>query len=215
MLRERGHLGGERVALVVPRRVASGSTLTIATASDLTSYDPAQAHQGHPTLFFQPVYDSLLRVKPDGQTVVPMLATKWSYNPSKTVLTLTIRKGVKFSDGPSLTAAVVRENLDRFRTGNGPDASTLADATKVEAKDPTTVVLTLAAPNPSLLNYLGNEDIFIASAKAIAGGHLATRPVGSGPYTYDAAASVVGSKYTFVARKNYWDPSLQSSRPSC
>ena len=192
-----------------PATSSQGGTLTIATASDLTSFDPAQAHQGHPTLFFQPVYDSLLRVKPDGQTVVPMLATKWSYNASKTVLTLTIRKGVKFSDGSALTAAVVKENLDRFRTGNGPDASTLADVTKVEATDPTTVVLTLAAPNPSLLNYLGNEDSFIASPKAIAGGHLATQPVGSGPYTYDAAASVVGSKYTFVARKNYWDPSLQ------
>jgi peptide/nickel transport system substrate-binding protein len=186
-----------------------GGTLTIATLTDVTSFDPAQAHQGHPVLYFQPVYDSLIRIKPDGKTLVPMLATKWSYNSTNTVLTLTIRKGVKFSDGSALTAAVVKQNLDRFRTGNGPDASTLADVTNVDVKNATTVVLTLSAPNPSLLNYLGNEDSFIASPKAIAGGHLATQPVGSGPYTYDAAASVAGSKYTFEASKNYWDPSLQ------
>jgi peptide/nickel transport system substrate-binding protein len=186
-----------------------GGTLTIATLVDLTSFDPAQAHQGHAVQFDQPVYDSLIRIEPDGKTLVPMLATKWSYNSTNTVLTLTIRKGVKFSDGTALNAAVVKTNLDRFRTGNGPDAATLAAVTNVKATNATTVVLTLSAPNPSLLNYLGNEDSFIASPKAIAGGHLATQPVGSGPYTYDAAASVAGSKYTFVASKNYWDPSLQ------
>jgi peptide/nickel transport system substrate-binding protein len=186
-----------------------GGTLTIATLTDLTSFDPAQAHQGHPVLFDQPVYDSLIRIEPDGKTLVPMLATKWSYNSTNTVLTLTIRKGVKFSDGTALNAAAVKVNLDRFRTGNGPDASTLADVTNVDAKNATTVVLTLSAPNPSLLNYLGNEDSFIASPKAITAAHIATQPVGSGPYTYDATASVVGSKYTFEATKNYWDPSLQ------
>lgn len=204
-----GSSGGSSSSSSPASSSTKGGTLTIATVSDVTSFDPAQAHQGHPVLYYQPVYDSLLRVKPDGQTLAPMLATKWSYDSARTVLTLTIRKGVKFSDGSALTAAVVKENLDRFRTGNGPDASTLADVTNVEAKDPTTVVLTLSAPNPSLLNYLGNEDSFIASPKAIAGGHLATQPVGSGPYTYDAAASVAGSKYTFVAKRNYWNPSLQ------
>jgi peptide/nickel transport system substrate-binding protein len=186
-----------------------GGTLTIASPIDHTSFDPAKASQGGPLVYYQPVYDSLIRTEPDGKTLVPMLATEWSYDSTNTVLTLKIRTGVKFSDGTALTAAVVKQNLDRFRTGNGKDASTLASVMNVAAPNPTTVVLTLSAPDPSLLNYLGNQDSFIASPEAIAGGSIDTHPVGSGPYTYDAAASVAGAKHTFVATKNYWDPSLQ------
>lgn len=187
---------------------ASGGTLTIAALTDVTSFDPAQGHIGHPEQYYQSVYDSLLRRKPDG-SLVPMLATKWTYNSDKTVLTLTLRKDVKFSDGTKLDADAVKVNLDRFRTGNGPDASTMALVSNVEAKDPSTVVITLKAADPSLLDNLGNADGFIASPKAIKGGKIATAPVGSGPYIYDAGNSVAGSKYTFDKTKGYWDPSLQ------
>ncbi len=187
---------------------ATGGTLTIGALADVKSFDPAQAHIGHYLQYDQPVYDSLLRRKPDG-TLVPMLATEWSYDDSKTHLTLTLRSDVTFSDGTKLDADAVKVNLDRFRTGNGPDASTLAQVSDVAVKDATTVELTLKAPDPALLDYLGNADGFIASPKAIDGGKIATEPVGSGPYTLDKSATVAGSSYTFVKRSGYWDPSLQ------
>lgn len=185
-----------------------GGTLTIGTLQDVKSFDPAQAHIGHYVQYYQPVYDSLLRREADG-TLVPMLAKKWEYNADKTVLTLTLRDDVTFTDGTKLDAAAVKTNLDRFRTGNGPDASTLAQVTDVAAKDATTVVITLKAPDPALLDYLGNADGFIASPKAVDGGKLATDPVGSGPYTLDKSATVAASQYTFVKNPKYWDPSLQ------
>ncbi|MCX7521803.1 ABC transporter substrate-binding protein [Microbacterium sp. STN6] len=189
-------------------KTATGGTLTIGTLVDVKSFDPAQSHIGHYLQFDQPVYDSLLRRKPDG-TLIPMLAKKWSYNADKTVLTLNLRDDVTFTDGTKLDADAVKVNLDRFRTGNGPDASTLAQIESVDAKDATTVVITLKAPDPALLDYLGNADGFIASPKAIDGGKIDTAPVGSGPYTLDASATVAGSTYTFVKNPKYWDPSLQ------
>jgi peptide/nickel transport system substrate-binding protein len=187
---------------------AGGGTLTIGALVDVKSFDPAQAHIGHYLQYFQPVYDSLLRRQPDGK-LVPMLAKKWAYNDDKTKLTMTLRDDVKFTDGTKLDAAAVKVNLDRFRTENGPDASTLAHVSDVQATDDTTVVLSLAAPDPALLDYLATADGFIASPGAIHGGKIATTPVGSGPYTLDASATVAGSKYTFVKTKGYWDPSLQ------
>lgn len=187
---------------------AHGGTLTLAAQVDVKSFDPAQAHIGHYLQYDQPVYDSLIRRKPDG-SLVPMLATKWEYNSDKTVLTLSLRTGVKFSDGTILDASAVKVNLDRFRTGNGPDASTMALVQSVDVKDPATVVLTLKAPDPSLLDNLANADGFVASPKAIEAGKIATAPVGSGPYTLDASATVAGSTYTFVKSKDYWDPSMQ------
>lgn len=191
-----------------PSNGATGGTLTIGSLVDVKSFDPAQAHIGHDVQYYQPVYDSLLRREPNG-TLVPMLATKWEYSADKTVLTLTLRDDVTFTDGTKLDADAVKINLDRFRTGNGPDASTLAQVSDVEAKDATTVVLTLSQPDPALLDYLGNADGFIASPKAIEGGKLDTDPVGSGAYTLDKAATIAASKYTFVKNPDYWDKSLQ------
>jgi peptide/nickel transport system substrate-binding protein len=187
---------------------AHGGTLTIAASVDVKSFDPAQSHIGHYLQYDQPVYDSLIRRKPDG-SLVPMLATKWQYNSDKTVLTLNLRSGVKFSDGTTLDANAVKINLDRFRTGNGPDASTMALVQSVDVKDPGTVVITLKSQDPSLLDNLANADGFVASPQAIEAGKIATAPVGSGPYTLDASATVAGSTYTFVKSKDYWDPSLQ------
>jgi peptide/nickel transport system substrate-binding protein len=187
---------------------AHGGTLTIGALVDVKSFDPAQAHIGHYVQYYQPVYDSLLRREADG-TLVPMLATKWVYNADNTVLTLTIRDGVTFTDKTKLDAAAIKINLDRFRTGNGPDASTLAQISEVTAPDATTVVITLKAPDPALLGYLGTADGFIASPAAVDAGALATDPIGSGPYMLDKATTVAASKYTFVKNPDYWDKSLQ------
>ncbi|RFA08136.1 hypothetical protein B7R54_02070 [Subtercola boreus] len=186
----------------------TGGTLTIGALVDVKSFDPAQAHIGHYVQYYQAVYDSLLRREADG-TLVPMLATKWVYNDDNTQLTLTIRSDVKFSDGTVLDASAVKVNLDRFRQGNGPDASTLKQVSDVSAPDATTVVITLSAADPALLDYLGNADGFIASPAAAAAGGLDTTPVGSGPYTLDKNATVASSTYTFTKTPGYWDPSLQ------
>jgi peptide/nickel transport system substrate-binding protein len=185
-----------------------GGTLTLGTSIDMKTFDPSQADPGHDLQYYQAVYDSLLRREPDG-TLVPMLATKWSYNDDHTVLTLSIRKGVTFSDGTDLDANAVKANLDGFPVANGPAAATFSSVESVEAPDATTVVITLKQPDPAFLAHLGTETGFIASPTAISAGNLATEPVGSGPYTLDAADTVAGSVYTFVARDGYWDPSLQ------
>ncbi len=203
-----GCTGGSGATTGGANAQAKGGTLTIGAVQDVASFDPAKAHIGHPVPYYQAVYDSLLRHKPDG-TLVPMLATKWVYNANKTVLTLTLHQGVQFTDGSPVNAAAVKVNLDRFRTGNGPDASTLSLVSAVDVKDTSTVAITLSAPDPSLVDNLANEVGFIASPKAIDGGKIATNPVGSGPYILDASATVAGSKYTFVKNPHYWDPSLQ------
>lgn len=187
---------------------SSGGTLTIGTIVDVKSFDPAEARIAQQLQYYQPVYDSLLRREPDG-TLVPMLATKWEYNADKTVLTLTLRTDVTFTDGSTLDANAVKVSLDRFRTGNGGDASKLAQVSDVEAKDAATVVLTLSEPDPALLDYLGNSAGFIANPKAVEDGKIATEPSGSGPYELDKSATVAGSAYTFVKKEGYWEPSLQ------
>jgi len=185
-----------------------GETLTIGSTVDVQSFDPAQAELGHFLQYYQPVYDSLIRREPDGK-LVPMLAKSWTYDASNTHLTLTLRQGVSFSDGTKVNATAVKTNLDRMRSENGPDANTVAQISDVTTEGDSRVVVTLKQPDPSLLTSLATEASFIASPKALRGDSIATVPVGSGPYELDKASTVAGSAYTFVKRKNYWDPSIQ------
>ncbi|WP_243076430.1 ABC transporter substrate-binding protein [Microbacterium sp. SS28] len=187
---------------------ASGETLTLGALFGPTSLDPGQAEWGNRTWYYQAAYDTLLLATPEGE-IAPFLATEWSYNEDSTVLTLTIRDDVTFTDGSALTAGVVAENLERFKTGTSPDAGYLASMATVEAPDDTTVVITLSAPDPAFLNYLTRTAGLVASTEAIEAGTLADETAGSGPYILDTDATVTGSSYVYTKNDDYWAPELQ------
>jgi peptide/nickel transport system substrate-binding protein len=154
--------------------------------------------------FTQAVYDSLLRETPDAQ-IAPGLATSWTYNADKTVLTLKLRTDVKFSDGTAFDAAAAAQNVLRFRDGSSVNKSYLSKVTDAKAVDATTLEITLSAPDPALLNYLAQNAGAQESPKNFGATDEATHPVGSGPYILDTAKTVIGSKYVYTANPNYWD----------
>ena len=70
----------------------------------------------NPALFISVnVYDSLLRMTPDGQGVQPGLATKWEPAADGLSWTFTLRDGVKYSDGTPMKAEDVQASLDGGR----------------------------------------------------------------------------------------------------
>lgn len=187
----------------------SGSTtLTLGAITPPTTFDPSGSEWGNRAPFYQAVFDTLLLATPEGE-IEPFLATDWSYNDDNTVLTLTIRDDVTFSDDSALTADVVAQNLLRFKDGASPDAGYFAGVQSVEAPDDTTVVITLGAPDPAFLNYLTRDPGLVASAESFDSPDIATDPVGSGPYMLDTAATVTGTSYTYTANPDYWNPDLQ------
>ncbi|MGX5682846.1 ABC transporter substrate-binding protein [Schumannella luteola] len=184
------------------------STLTLGAVFSPTTFDPSGAEWGNRAPFYQAVYDTLLLATPEG-TIEPFLASDWSYNDDNTVLTLTIRDDVEFTDGTKLTADVVKQNLERFQAGTSPDAGYLAGITSIDAPDDTTVVLTLGAPDPALLNYLTRDPGLVGSPAQFDSADAATDPIGSGPYILDTAATVTGTSYVYTANPDYWNPDLQ------
>jgi peptide/nickel transport system substrate-binding protein len=184
---------------------AGTSTLALAAAVDNDTFDPAQLSGGQKDNYWQAVYDTLLKLNYQTMQPEPNVATKWSYNDDKTVLTMTLREDVKFSDGTPLTADAVAKNAIALRDGKGPNgymAASLADAT---APDPTTVVYKFSAPDPAFLGYLTTTAGAVANPKAIGTPQIATTPSGSGPYVLDTAATIPGSSYTFTRNPHYWN----------
>ncbi|GAA1969680.1 ABC transporter substrate-binding protein [Microbacterium deminutum] len=186
----------------------SGGTLTLGAIAAPTTFDPAGAEWGNRAPYYQAVFDTLLLATPDG-TIEPWLATKWAYNTDNTVLTLTIRDGVTFSDKSKLTAGVVVKNLQRFKDGTSPDAGYFAGVKSFAAPDDTTVVITLNAPDPAMLNYLTRDPGLVGSEASLTSKDVATNPVGSGPYILDTSATVTGTSYIYKKNPNYWKPDVQ------
>ena len=62
--------------------------------------------------------------RPATGAIEPHLATAWSYNAAKTVLTLTLRTGVKFTDGTPFDASVAAQNLKHSRRARRPMPAT-------------------------------------------------------------------------------------------
>ena len=181
-----------------------GDTLTIGTIATLVNgLSASSSEAGNRISAFQALYDPLLRANPDG-SLSPWLATEWSYNDDNTVLTLKLRDDVKFSDGTALDAEAVVGNLTRFQTGKSPDASNLSAMASAKAVDATTVEITLSAPDPAFLNYLGRNAGLIENPASFDAADEETNPLGSGPYVLDVAKTVPDSVYTFKANEDYW-----------
>jgi peptide/nickel transport system substrate-binding protein len=183
---------------------AATSTLKLGSIGNPVSLAADQGAYGNSVWFYQAVYDTILRKTPEGK-LVPGVATKWAYNGNKTVLTLTIREGIKFTDNAKLDAAAVAKNILANRDGGGVAASYLKTVKSAVAKNATTVVVTLTGIDPSILEYLADSAGLIASPKSIGTKASATTPVGSGPYVIDKAKTRAGSTYVYKANPNYWD----------
>lgn len=184
----------------------TSQTLTLGVLVPATTFSAQDANWANESPYMQAVYDTLLKAAPNGD-IKPGLATKWSYNADKTVLTLTLRTDVKFTDGTAFNADAAAQNLIRFRDGNSPNKNFLADLGDAKAIDASTVQLTLKQSNPALLTYLTQNAGLQESPKAFTSADIKTNPVGSGPYTLDTKKTVVGTSYVFDKNPKYWDSS--------
>ena len=184
---------------------STNKTLTLAPIVDAQPWDLKDAGLGNNTLYYQTVYDSLMRLDPKAK-VIPNLATEWAYDDATNlVLTLKLRSDVTFTDGTKFDAAAVKANIEHNQTGASEAAGQIKGVKTVTVVDPTTVKLTLSAPDPSFVANLGSVAGMMASPKAIAAGTLKDTPVGSGPYVLDKSATTPGSVYTFTRNPKYWN----------
>jgi len=117
-------------------------TLTLGLIVPATTFVAADMNFANESPYGQAVYDTLLKAQPDG-TIVPNLATEWAYNADNTVLTMTLRSDVTFTDGTKFDASAAAQNLTRFRDGASPNKSFLAAMKDAKAVDATHLEITL------------------------------------------------------------------------
>lgn len=138
------------------------------------------------------MFDGLVRFPPgsaDPAALEPDLAERWQRSADGLGWTFTLRGDVQFHHGMgTLTAEDVAFSL---RRAADPRSSAFAgdyrDLAAVEVIDPRTVRVVFRQPVPSALGLLANyHGGLIVSKRAAETGDLAQRPVGTGPFAFDA-----------------------------
>lgn len=187
---------------------AADGTLTLGVIFPPTSMAVSGSSWANESPYLQAVYDTLVRITPDGE-LEPWLATEWSYDDTKTELTMKLRTDVTFTDGTPFTADVAAQNLLRFRDGTSVNTSYLANVSDATAVDDETLLITLSQPDPALVLYLGQNAGLQASPEGFGAPDEQTNPIGSGPYILNTEKTVVGSTYVYDRNPDYWAPDSQ------
>jgi ABC-type transport system substrate-binding protein len=195
--------GGDRSAEGAPER---GGTLVIGNDREIISFDPTRQNTN---LAATMVYDSLLKLTPDG-TAAPYLAASMTSPDGGVTWRLGLRDGVRFSDGTPLDANAVIVNTRRHIDKAASPAHAFAvRISAMRALDPLTVEFALDGPmgdfpvvfaQPMSLGTLG----MIVSPAALAqyGEDIGSHPVGAGPFVL--ANWVRDNKMELVRNPGYW-----------
>ncbi|MBU6424314.1 MAG: hypothetical protein KGQ88_09790, partial [Chloroflexi bacterium] len=179
------------------------ATIHIRCQNDSTTLDPALGTAPYVADIVAPAYEPLIHMGNDG-SYQPGLATKWEYKNNGSVLELTLRSGVKFSDGTAFNAAAVKKNIERGKTiAKSGVAAELAAITTVDAVNDTTVDLHLkSGQGGTLLESLTSLPGMMVSPAAFANKDLAQHPVGTGPFTLESYKP--GVSITYQRNESYW-----------
>jgi ABC-type transport system substrate-binding protein len=192
-----------------PAAAGSGGTaLRAGIVNPPDSLDPSVGQGGNDYLELYPMFDRLLNFNPQTGVLQPGLALSYKYtDASKLEFQLTLRQGVKFSDGTPVNAAAVKASFAHY-IASGIYADLDPTYVKSFTVNSTYVITINLAQQYSALPYiLADRAGMIVSPAALAkyGKNFAIHPVGAGPYMF--TSQVTGSTITLAKNPDYWDPS--------
>jgi peptide/nickel transport system substrate-binding protein len=204
---------GAAVAGQTPKNIDRSAVVRIAVPiSDQggIAFDPT-VMRGNPAnaLWLDQIYDVMIHDTADGKGS-PGLATKWAATDPSTA-ELTLRSGVKFSDGTPFNAAAVKAAWERVAASGNPLAPAEVRAlTGVDAVDEDTVRVHFSQPvAQSFLDAVVHHSWYmgVPSPAAVAAGTVNTKPIGAGPYLLKDFTP--DQKVTLTKNPGYWNPKAQ------
>nr|WP_202451416.1 ABC transporter substrate-binding protein [Streptomyces sp. SID4948] len=177
---------------------AAGSYNKNATVSIGSSYEPqnldntAGGGQGVTEALNGNVYEGLFKLTDDGK-IQNQLATGYTVSPDGLTYTFTLRPGVKFHSGRTLTAADVKYSIEKV-TGPASQAARKSSFDMIKSIDTPstdTVKVTLSSKSISFVYNLSYVWIIDAQAKNLKTSEDGTGPYKLGKWTHGSALSLV------------------------
>lgn len=154
------------------------------------------------------IFDSLVQ-RNEHFGLVPDLATSWQ-TPDPLTYVFHLRTGVRFQDGRPLTSRDVKWTLDSVLNGTiiTIKAGAYKNISRIDAPNPSTVVIHLSRPDPALLWNLCSNAIGIVPYGS--GRNFWQHPIGSGPYRL--VSQEVDRDVILARSPGYWGPKPKIAR---
>ncbi len=182
-----------------PEDRAAANAIVVGIAQDLDdSLDPHKTVKAGTREVMFNVFEGLMKPTPDGD-LIPAIASDYQVSEDRLTYTFSLREGVQFHNGETVTAEDVLYSIQRCtastETGIVP-VEAFSSITDLYAPDEQTVVITLDQPNSEFLSYM--------TTAILPEGYdqQDTAPVGTGPFRFVSRAA----QDTIVMEKfdDYW-----------
>lgn len=202
-----GSKAPEKKAATGGASVSQNTDITAAVAVDFTTMDPQDTNDNLSYGIERMIMDGLFGFDKD-MKIYPMLATGYKANDNATEFTITLRQGIKFTDGTPFNADAVLANVSKWRGEGGIKlkktsllSSVIKKATKI---DDYTVKLDLNKPFGAFINNLAHPGCLIMSPKVLAKGNkaCAQSPIGTGQYKF--VNWIAGDHLKVELNKDWW-----------
>jgi peptide/nickel transport system substrate-binding protein len=189
-----------------------GGTFTIGLSAGFDPLDPATTSSTLARLTMKFVYDTLLYRDPKTGRIVGGLASSYKVSKDGKMITLRLRRGVRFHDGTPFNAQAVVFSINRIldpKTRSPHRASIVGPVRRVRAMNPTTLRIVMNYPFSPFLDTLTQQGFSPVSPTAVRqwGANYSVHPVGTGPFMVTSVRP--GDRVTMVRNPNYnWAPSF-------
>ncbi len=194
---------------------SSDKALLIARGMDVNSLDPSRAYCDTCQIFMTAVYETLIGLADDNQTLVPRLATKWESNAEQTEFTFTLDPNAKFADGSQVTSDDVKFSWERLAGLQASASYLVGTIDTIDASDPGVVKVTLSQANSAFLAQVNASYLGIVNKKVAEANGATTDPetdeaepwflansAGSGPFSLSAYQA--GAELRLKRNDAYW-----------
>jgi peptide/nickel transport system substrate-binding protein len=187
-------------------KAAYGGTLTFALENDVSNLDPMLSGLFVDRNIHYAMYDSLVRVDPQGN-IIPWLAEKWETSSDGKTVTFHLRQGVKYHDGTAFDADSVKWNIDRYMQTKGSlRTADLGSVDNVQVVDASTVKFNLKSAFAPLLGALVDRAGMMVSKKVVdaMGADFTVKPFKAGTGPFMLTEAVKNDHYTLEKNPDWW-----------
>lgn len=190
----------------------SGGNLTLGLFTSTKGLDPIDAVGSASALtdgnFHAAIYGLLVEIDDETRQVVPGMAESLESD-NGVDWTLSLRDGVKFTDGTPYDAEAVKFNWARIAdpANASGNVSVAGQMQNITVKDPLTLTFSIPKPDFQFARQIATRIPYVGSPTAIKklGSKFSAEPVGAGPFVVDQW--VQGTILSLKKNPDYWDES--------
>ena len=191
---------GSEASAAQSGELPEGNSVTVGIAQDLSNLDPQLAATAGVREVLFNIFEGLVKASPDG-SVTPAVASDYEISEDGKTYTFTLREGVTFHNGETVTVEDVVYSLERCAGSENdgtPLVSAFSNVSGIKAVDGGRVAVTLAEPSTEFINALT-----AAIIPKDSGPSITQTMVGTGPFRFTSYApqdNLVMERY-----EGYWD----------